>query len=286
MDLINRKIYLENSISRNSDSTYGTLTATSFYFKVLLTQNVNDMGIFTDTPYIVQTNSVLNPIDYTVLINKLVPSGITFPFMSGGTPISAVTIDSSYCLRLPSYTEVIFYNYGFGLVSGYTDSKIDSVKTYSNINPYVPNFYINSKIYNDYLNTVIIGGDVVTVIGEPNIYTFDVDKNDPNSGTTSQNNGILYKDFSGITRNVNGKTINTTSFSVNGQGWNPTNTSLSALTKMEYLFGITTTPTVESDLFVDRGNTTVMENHLRLSEINSLNDLENYGNGFYNISRL
>ncbi len=285
MELIKRKIYLEPSISREPNSTYGTLTASSFYFKVLLTQNADDMGIFTDMPYIVESESSTDTPDYTLLINKLNLSGITFPFMSGGTPISAVTIDNTYTLRLPSYTESYFYNYGFGRVSGYTDSKIDIVKTYSNINPYIPNFYINSNIYINYLGTTIIGGDVVSVVGEPNIYEFDVSKIDSNSGTTSQNNGILYKDYTGITRNIDGNIVNATSFNIKGEGWNPTNISLSALTKQEYLLGITENPTVESDVFVDRGIVTVMENHLRLSEINGLDQLLSYGNGFYNINK-
>lgn len=286
MEIIKRKIYLESATSREEGSTYGTLTADSFYFKVLLTQNADDMGIFTDISYVVEDKSLTYPIDYTLLVNKLSLSGITFPFMSGGTPVSAVTIDNTYVLRLPLYTDSSFYNYGFGRVSGYTDSKIDSIKTYSNVNPYIPNFYVNSLVYTNYLGSAIIGGDVITTIGEPIIYTLDVAKNDPNSGITSQNNGILYKDYSGITRNINGNIINTTEFNINGEGFNPTNISLSALTKLEYLLGIVSIPTVESDINIDRGIVTVFEQHLRLSEIESLNHLEMYGNKFYNISKI
>lgn len=284
MEIIKRKILLENSTDRNPDINYGSLTASSFYFKVILTQNMDDMGMFTDILYLPEDNN-LNIPDYSILINKLNLSGITFPFMSGGTPISAVTTDNTYCLRLPVYTESSFYLYGFGKVTGSTDSKIDDVKTYSNTNPYIANFYINSVNYNNYLNAPINGGDVLTSLGEPTFYTFDVSKNDINSGTTNQNNGILYQDYSGVTRIVNGKKINLTNFNINGEGWNPTNISLSALTKEEYLFGITQTPIIESDIFIDRGITTVMEEHLRLSEIESLNHLITYGNGFFKINK-
>lgn len=286
MEVIKRKIYLESSISREPDSTYGAMTATSFHFKIILTQNADDMGIFSDILYVPEDKSVSGTPDYTLLINKLSLSGITFPFMSGGTPVSAVTIDNTFTLRLPLYTESSFYNYGFGNVSGYTDSKIDNIKSYSNINQYISNFYINSQIYTNYLGSVIDGGDVLTILGEPRVYTFDVSKLDLNSGTTSQSNGILYKDYTGITRNINGKTINVTSFKINGEGFNQTNISLSALTKEEYLFGIVSKPEVQSDIFIDRGIVNVFENHLRLSEIESLSHLENYGNGFYNLSKI
>lgn len=286
MQIIKRKILLENSTSREPDSTYGTLTATSFYFKILLTQNVDDIGLFTDILYIPQSDLSINQPDYTLLINKLSTNGITFPFMSGGTPVSGVTIDNTTTLRLPSYLENDFYNYAFGRVSGYTDSKLDLVKSYSNINPYLPNFYVNSEIYNDYLNNIVNGGDVVINIGEPTKYTFNISKTDINSGTTNQNNGILYSDYTGQTRNIGGNLINITDFNYLGEGWNQTNISLSALTKEEYLWGIVEKPIVESDLFIERGVVTVMENHLRLSEIESLNHLENYGNKFYNLDKI
>jgi hypothetical protein len=61
--------------------------------------------------------------------------------------------------------------------------------------------------------------------------------------------------------------------------------SLSALTKEEYLFGIISPPEVQSDVFIDRGITTVMDKHLRMSEIKNLGQLSRYGNGFYNLTK-
>lgn len=37
------------------------------------------------------------------------------------------------------------------------------------------------------------------------------------------------------------------------------------------------------DLTIDRGNAAAFERHLRISEVNSMSDLENYGNGFFQI---
>jgi hypothetical protein len=41
-------------------------------------------------------------------------------------------------------------------------------------------------------------------------------------------------------------------------------------------------PEVESDVFIDRGVISVMDMHLRLSEIKDTKQLERYGNGFIN----
>ena len=50
-----------------------------------------------------------------------------------------------------------------------------------------------------------------------------------------------------------------------------------------YLFGITSSPTVFNDLFIDRGRATVIQSHMQLGEIKNMEDLINYGNGFYNL---
>jgi hypothetical protein len=108
-------------------------------------------------------------------------------------------------------------------------------------------------------------------------------------GTTNQIYGLQYRDYSANTINsiVNG--INTitqlSNFRYIGEGQNETNVSLSALTKEEYLFGIISPPEVKNDVFIDRGVTSVMDLHLRLSEIKNLGQLSRYGNGFYNLTK-
>jgi hypothetical protein len=108
-------------------------------------------------------------------------------------------------------------------------------------------------------------------------------------GTTNQIYGLQYVDYTGKTRSVK---INDTSiripltnFRYIGEGQNETNVSLSALTKEEYLFGIISPPEVKNDVFIDRGVTSVMDIHLRLSEIKNLGQLSRYGNGFYNLTK-
>jgi hypothetical protein len=53
MELIKRKILLEDSIDRNYDSlTWGQVTATTFYINVMVTQNIDNMGMFKDITFI------------------------------------------------------------------------------------------------------------------------------------------------------------------------------------------------------------------------------------------
>lgn len=273
--IIKRKIYLEDSIDRGDNSpTYGTITATSFYINVMLSQNTEDMGMFTDTSYIPNFLGNNTPVDYTPLIQKLSASGFTFPFMSGILPISAAT-GTIRDIRTTGTTLSDYFSSDLVRITGNTDSRAEETRTYSQINPFQLNFDTNSESYVNYSGISITGVDRVTSLGNPFNYVFGADKNDTNIGTINQNNGLLYQDFTGAT--------NQTIVSFIGEGINATNSSLSAITKEEYLFGITQPPDVENDINIDRGITTIYEKHLKLSEITNIDELQRYGKGYYNL---
>ncbi len=291
MEVLKRKILLENSIDRSANSpTYGLLTATSFNIKISINQTMDDMGLFTDIVYIPNNGINPNPPNYTILSNKLTLSGITFPFMLGKTPyqLTGITGTKAYELRVTGTTASNHYSFGSLNITGTTDSKLQNVRSYNLLNPYQIGFNISTEAYTAYNGTVISGVSRVTALGEPTIYAFDAIANSF-IGTANQTTGLLYKDYTAMTKSliINGvsKVIPLTIVSFVGQGWNQTNVSLSALTKEEYLFGITTPPKVESDVFIDRGATSVMDSHLRLSEIRNLGELVKYGNGFYNLTQ-
>lgn len=288
MQLIKRKILLEDSIDRNYGSShYGELTASTFYVKLPIFQNADDMGMFTDIIYI--PNDGLNaPPDYTILIDKLNLSGFTFPFMTGGTPTSAAT-DYQFVLRLTGTTEEDYYRFFDLHITAATDSKLVDTKSYLTNQPYIVNFDTQKETYVNYDGVSVDGVNRVTALGEPIAYVFDTDETDPNIGTTGQTSGLLYLDYSGKTRTIINNDIQEviplTTVDYTGEGWNETNVSISALTKEEYLFGITSPPKIESDVFIDRGVTSVMDKHLRLSEVITLDELSRYGNGFYKLNK-
>jgi len=302
MEVIKRKISFEPATVRYTGGTapYGTMTADTFYLKVMLTQNVDDMGMFTDVVFEEEDKS-LAPPDYTILINKLSLSGITFPFMIGTQPVTPTVNTDERLLRVTGKELDDYFVYA-GKITGATDSKITDVRGYNKLQKYIAGFDIKKETYTNYIGATIDGKTRVTSTGTltnsnyaPSLtgltgttYVFDAN-DDVNIGTNNQSTGILYKDFgSGLTRTSinslgNSQTTNLTEMEFTGEGWNETNTSLSAITKEEYLFGITQPPEVYSDVFIDRGTTTVFEKHLRFSEIESLEHLERYNNGFYRL---
>lgn len=291
MEVIKRKILLENSIDRTNSESWGTLTADTFYLNVFLTQNVDDMGLFTDVSFVSANTSNNNSVNYDILTNKLSLIGVFFPFMVGITPqnITAFTTTDEYVLRLTSKTESDYYNFGNLSISANTDSKLEELISYDVNEKYKVGFDMNRDTYINYDNMLINGVDRVISVGEPIIYSFDAENN-VNIGTENQTTGLRYLDYSALTRTITidglETTVPLTIISYISEGWNETNTSLSAITKEEYLFGIVSPPEVKSDVFIDRGVTSVFEPHLILSEVNNLGELTRYGNGYYNITRL
>jgi hypothetical protein len=276
MEIIQRKILLEDNIDRNYDSpTYGQLTATSFYVNVMLTQNIDDMGMFTDAIYLPNFPNNYTPVNYTVLTNKLLSNGIIFPFMSGILPISAQTQINPQT-RVTGKTDSDYYDYTNNRISGYTDSRANDVESYNKNEKYRVGFDMTTETYKNYSGGTVNGVSRVTS-SDPSAltYIFDVDKNDPNIGTINQKDGLYFSD---------NELKNTTFMSFIGQGWNETNISLSATTKEEYLLGIISRPEIESDVFIDRGIVTVYEKHLKMSEITNLAQLSRYGSGFFSLN--
>jgi hypothetical protein len=57
------------------------------------------------------------------------------------------------------------------------------------------------------------------------------------------------------------------------------------LTREEHFLGFVEQPRVYSDIFVSRGKQGVMENNLRLGEIDSMGELSVYGNKYFKIKK-
>jgi hypothetical protein len=253
MEVIKRKIFLEDNIDRNNNSlTWGQLTATTFYVNIMLTQNIDNMGLFTD-------------IDFSALTNSF----------TYATPTNLTNFDN-VVLRYPNKVLAQYFNYGNSYITGTTNSKLNDVTSYQKTNKLRVGFDMGKSLYTNYKNISINGVDRITSNIYPVTYVFDA-SNDTTIGTNKQTTGILYSDYTGET--------NQTIFRFVGEGWNQTNTSLSAITKEEYLLGIISKPEIENDVFIDRGIASVLDVHLRLSEISNLSELQRYGNGFYNLTK-
>jgi hypothetical protein len=299
MKKIERKIYLDDYIYRGytdlvlSGGTtlkYGDFTTDELYVNVFISQKYDDMGISTNLDYIPKNDT---PADYTVLIDKLNSSGYTFQFMTTPNATTFVPEDlSKPYTRYPQKNKSEYQIPG-GNLSGKTEDRLDEVASYNSSMVYQPLFDIDKGTFDDYLGNSF---ELTTSVLDNNnlmpiTYVLNGDKNESiNLSNPEPQQGVVLRTYSGITREITGTIfadyqIPLTEFYYKAQGFNDTNTVLSAVTKEEYLFGITFTPTVDNDILIDRGINTVFQNHLQLSEIKNMSDLVNYGNGFYNITK-
>jgi hypothetical protein len=266
MELIRRKILIEDLISRQPGVNYGTMAST-IYVNLMITQNMDDMGMFTDADY-----TPLNGVMYNYEIDTI---NATFSATTSVSTDIPLTVEDYFSTINP-------------VITGYTDSKITSYQSYNRITPYNTSFIPNSGEYINYKGETIDGISKITSLIGPTGYTVD-GNNDTYLGTENQNGGILYNDYNSIriVRKqdvINGSVrIPLSTFKIKSEGWNETNISLSALTKEEIYLGIISPPEVKSDVFIERGNTSVLEPHLKLSEIESIDHLEIYGNGYYKL---
>lgn len=268
MQIYKRKILLEDYISRQ-EATWGIPrwnldpTFTAFSINVFFTQDADDIGI---------------PTDLEFIPNPSVPY-IDDPY-SPNTRFVGKELDD--------------YFYPGMDVSGYTESRVSSVESYDLTDRFKVNFNIKSENVYDYQNNLHTSVDKIVSDNNRNPITYVEGGND--SETINVNNptpqlGIFFKTYTGTTRfffdSINQRNVGVqlTELYYKGQGFNETNSTLSAITKEEYLFGITTTPTVESDVFIDRGRNTIFQNHMQMVEIMSMRDLTNYGNGYYKIRK-
>jgi len=85
--------------------------------------------------------------------------------------------------------------------------------------------------------------------------------------------GISYVDFTG----------GTTTFSVNSSGFTINDLEMSAITKNEALLNIIDQPQIFSSVLIERGKNSALENFRRIGEVDTVDELVNYGYGFFNV---
>jgi hypothetical protein len=219
---------------------------------LFITQKIDDMGIFTDKPYV--------PKDTLLSIKPQGFNSFTYGRLAGAP--------------------VEFYYKDNISISGYTDdSLLSQVKSYrkdiSGDDIFVPNLNTSDDTKN-------IFNGVISEDTEKIIYKIGANVNDIN------NTGIEYTTFKNkYTKKVDdlGKNLSykTTIFEYDNGGWNQYNTTLSATTKKEEYLGVVFKPEVESVVFINRGIADIFERHSLLSEIKTTNDIDTNRGGFIRI---
>lgn len=257
MRVIKRKILIEDLISRVDDVTYGTVTASTIYLPIFITHTIDDMGIFTDMEF-------------------------------SGSSATPPILDDNHNVREIGAEASDFYYFG-GLLTGFSSSRLGECKNYGLVE-YTPGFDVETVEYENYNGVMVDGRTRVFDYqsGGTTTYTIKGDINDPNFGTPNQASGVYLEDNVNKSRTIINEfgqqdVIIETKFTVFNEGSNQTNTSLSAITKLEEYLGVVLQPEIQSDVFIERGVNIILEPHLKLSEIESIDHLERFGNGYYNI---
>lgn len=301
MKVLKRKILLENLIDRSEGINYGIITASTIQFNIFLTHNMDDMGMLSNEEY--NNNEIETPLRFlnsqgtyslnynNQLIEKLINNFHSDLYNSLKDPILTPTTP---------YNPSDFYFEG-NEITFKSSSRINELKTYNKNSPYILNLVINKDKHIDYKGRIIFG---VSTLFKPEDggytgYCFDAVFNEnwgrPLDSTGWGNYpdyynyydaGIKYNDLNETVTDFDDElNINITSKLSNvtykAQGHNRLNTELKTPYKEEKYMGVVSEPEVQSEVFIDRGNNNILEPHLRLSEIESLEHLTNYMNGSY-----
>jgi hypothetical protein len=95
----------------------------------------------------------------------------------------------------------------------------------------------------------------------------------PNGYTAYTINGVDYYDYPD----------GTTLFIVSGVS--QIDMVCSAITKNEALLNVIDEPVIQTNVFVERGKNSGIETLVRLGEVDNLGDLDNYGYGFFKVTK-
>lgn len=170
--------------------------------------------------------------------------------------------------KVRTYDQQNLYQVG---VNGVTDITLDSETELYNIT-----YVLDGITYKTNVGSLggIEGedeGGLRTAILDPITYRVSTVKVSDNSLTNEDGSGIEVS---------TAKNIDTT-YEIPGFSFDQFTTN--TIVKKEDLIGLIDKPIVDSNLFIERDEFTIFERHQRLSEINSLADLINYRNGYYEI---
>lgn len=144
------------------------------------------------------------------------------------------------------------------ILSGYTDSKLAQVRTYDKNQPYQVGYKGVTQINYD-------------SAGEIDEVTYEI-------------NDITYITKVG-SKLFNGLDIFATPTRYYFESVGLTQETINVI-KKEVEMSISEPPKIEEEIFIERQETSVFERHLRMGEIKTIEQLEEYKNGYYNIFKL
>jgi len=233
---------------------------------IFLTQDFDDMGIFTDevfvalTPYLTALQTPTNRGPFNSFVYG------RFVDMVG----TATTQSAPLSFYIPDNKPV----------NGTSDDgNLRTVESYIKGTFNEPTYTTGLNLSEDITNTFDGTKEEDTIVGADVSYVLGADPNDIN------NTGVHFITFKNEyinTEDQEGNPIRyrSTNFYSPVGGINNNNVILSAITKQEEYSGVVFKPEVKSEVFIDRGVENIFEKHAMLSEIKTTEDIDNNRGGY------
>lgn len=271
--------------------------------------------LYTQTGQTIQVYSSVNPDKLRTIVeqNYTIEWGDgtsgSFPINSGSIGANQPFVSHTY-VGTTNYTISVYLNSPWTTqkvsktintnnpFTGHTGSDMLGTYTYSGNNLLYLNstteYYLSSSRSGNYLNDLdynnytgntsfsfaLLGGSRIAELkkyGETTVTGVDTGSMDLNgySITGYTLDGLKYMDY------IDGYTLITGSTT----GYTKEEVFNNMITRNEHFLGFIDDPVVYSDIFVERGKSGVSEFNLRLGEIDNMDELEIYGNGYFTVKK-
>jgi hypothetical protein len=189
-----------------------------------------------------------------------------------------INSDPDYFTRISGLNIENYYNFEEYEVTGFTESQLEVVATYNQANPYIENLNVSDTPSLDFTGVLDIKDrSIVYVIGG----ALNVGQYVPNTGIVYETSLVPRIVQNPLTREYS--TIDQTTFKYYTKGIREYNSILRAIIHEEKFLNVVFEPTVNNNVVVDRGTVNVNERHLKLSEIDSVEQMVRYGQNFFNV---
>jgi len=241
------KIYRKINLKKINDNINIKILLTQSFFNIGILHSTVKLDDSWETP--IQLNGVLNTENN--LIDKLLGLIPNQQLINFETP------------KIKQTKTIDDYLSQGGLITYVGESRLDELATRKSENKYIVGLELNVNKFINYNGVEVTGFNKITEING-GIYKYIID------------NVFTYE------TNVNN---DTTQINYLSQGWNKLNTSFEANYKEDYLLGYDNVGYINSDVFIDRGITSVYDYHLPLMEIDNLDKLIKYNDNFYKIKK-
>ena len=219
---------------------------------IFITQKLDDLGLFTDTPFTPSTTILTQkPVGFSAMEYGRLPGAPANFYYDTPTPTTGTTDD--------------------GYLKNVISLRIDKI-TKQPI--YVPNLNVSKDFKNSF-------DGITSVDNVNNIIKYKIGA-DVNNVSNTGVEFITYLDKIIKSTTIDGQEVSwkKTEFNYMQGGWNAGNTSLSAIMKEEEYLGVVFPPEIRSDVFINRGVADIFERHCALSEIKTTNDMDNFRGGW------